>query len=363
MSAKKPVYYGEYLGLERLLSSQRPLSRVKGKPAHDEMLFIITHQAYELWFKQILHELDAVLADFSGNVVREDRVPAAVAHLTRVVKIQNLLVDQLDVLETMTPLDFLDLRDALTPASGFQSFQFRLLELKLGLSDTRRVRYEESPYFKRLTPAHRKLVLDAAKGESLFTLVERWLERTPFTRFEGFDFWRDYRKAVKAMLAHDEETIRLNPSLTPADRARELEALEGTRASFEAVLDPARYERLRAEAGWRLSHKALLSALFIQLYRDRPILNGPFRLLEKLVEVDEQFGIWRHRHALMVLRMIGKKIGTGGSSGHQYLAKAASSHKVFGDLFNLSTFLIPRSALPPLPAKAARKLGFAHGAA
>lgn len=363
MSVTKPVYYADYLALDRLLDAQAPRSRIKGRPAHDEMLFIITHQAYELWFKQILHELDAVLADFSAPAVPEHRVPAAVAHLHRVVEIQNLLVDQLKVLETMTPLDFLDFRDVLTPASGFQSFQFRLIELKLGLADTRRARFEDSPYFSRLKARHRALVLDAGKKPSLFALVERWLERTPFTRFEGFDFWRDYRAAVEKMLAADARIIRLNPALTPELRERELQTLEATRGSFEALLDAEKFERLRAEGTWRFSQKAALSALLIHLYRDRPILNAPFRLLEKLVEVDEQFAVWRHRHAMMALRMIGTKIGTGGSSGHQYLMKAAASHRVFGDLFNLSTFLIPRSALPPLPRKAARALGFAHGAA
>ena len=92
---------------------------------------------------------------------------------------------------------------------------------------------------------------------------------------------------------------------------------------------------------------------------DQPILHLPFRFLTLLVDVDELLANWRYRHALMVHRMIGTKIGTGGSSGHQYLMKAMASHRVFGDLFNLSTFLIPRSALPPLPAKAARRLGFA----
>ena len=177
MSARKPVYYGDYLDLDRLLTAQKPLSRNGGKPAHDELLFIITHQAYELWFKQILFELDAVLEDFSGKVVAESSVSRAVGRLSRIVEIQKLLVDQLRVLETMTPLDFLDFRDALTPASGFQSFQFRLIELKLGLSDDRRAAFEKSPYFSRLNAADRKVVLAASKTSSLFTLVERWLER------------------------------------------------------------------------------------------------------------------------------------------------------------------------------------------
>ncbi len=363
MSARKPVYYGEYLGLDALLGAQKPLSGRDGRPAHDEMLFIITHQAYELWFKQILHELDSVREDFSGRTVPESRIGTAVARLSRVVEIQKLLVDQLRVLETMTPLDFLDFRDALTPASGFQSFQFRLIERKLGLPDSTRAKFEDTPYFKRLSGAHRKLVLAAGKSDSLFALVERWLERTPFTRFGGFDFWREYRKAVGAMLDRDERIIRSNPALDPEGLARELQALGATRVSFGALLDPERHALLVRDGSWRLSHAATLSALLIHLYRDRPILHEPFRLLEKLVEVDEQFALWRTRHAIMVHRMIGTKIGTGGSSGHQYLMKAAAAHRVFGDLFNLSTFLIPRSSLPKLPPKVARALGFAHGAA
>lgn len=357
MSAKKPVYYADYLGLEPLLSSQRPLTK-----AHDELLFIITHQAYELWFKQILHELDAVRAGFSGRSVSESEVAKAVTTLSRVVEIQKLLVQQLHVLETMTPLDFLEFRDALTPASGFQSLQFRLVELTLGLSDDQRTRFEQSPYFLRLSAPHRKKVLDAAAKPSLSTLVERWLERTPFTRFAGFDFWKEYRAAVDRMLSKDEATIRGNPSLSGDVKARELAALSGTRESFAQLLEPERHEKLRQEGSWRLSHRATLSALLIHLYRDRPILHEPFRLLEKLVEVDEQMALWRHRHALMVHRMIGTKIGTGGSSGHQYLAKTVSAHRVFNDLFNLSTFLIPRSALPKLPARVVRALDFAHGA-
>ena len=363
MSLRKPVYYGGYLALDKLLLAQKPLSGNGKKAAHDELLFIITHQAYELWFKQILHELDSVLDDFSGKTVPESAVSRAVARLSRVVEIQKLLVDQLRVLETMTPLDFLDFRDELTPASGFQSFQFRLIEQKLGLIDERRTPFEKSPYFARLAPEHRRLVLAAGKADSLFALVERWLERTPFTRLGGFDFWREYREAVAVMLDRDERTIRANPALAPVDRERELKALADTRASFDSLLDPVRHAQLVSEGVWRLSHKATLSALLIELYRDRPILHEPFRFLEKLVEVDEQFALWRTRHALMVHRMIGTKIGTGGSSGHQYLMKAAASHRVFGDLFNLSTFLIPRSSLPKLPRKVAGALGFAHEAA
>ena len=127
------LYYPAYLQLDRLLDCQHLESARQGSAAHDEMLFIITHQAYELWFKQILWELDAVMALFDVAAVEERAVGRAVAHLSRISEIQHVLIRQIDVLETMTPLDFLDFRDYLIPASGFQSVQFRLIENRLGM--------------------------------------------------------------------------------------------------------------------------------------------------------------------------------------------------------------------------------------
>jgi len=96
----------------------------------------------------------------------------------------------------------------------------------------------------------------------------------------------------------------------------------------------------------------------ITLYRDEPLLQSPFRLLVALVKIDENLSLWRHRHALMVHRMIGTKIGTGGSSGQQYLQRTVEAHRVFLDFFNLSTFLIPRSLRPPLPSELRAQLDF-----
>src|SRR5881397_1186851 len=113
---RQPLYYWSYLDLDSVLSAQKPRSG-----AHDEMLFIVVHQAFELWFKQILFELDAVLGVMGRDVVAEKDMGEVVAHLMRINKIQRLLTDQIEVLETMTPLDFLEFRDVLIPASGFQS--------------------------------------------------------------------------------------------------------------------------------------------------------------------------------------------------------------------------------------------------
>src|SRR6516162_9417488 len=151
-----PVYYGDYLQIDRLLSLQVPESGKHGPPVHDEMLFIIVHQAYELWFKQILHEFDRIEQDFSANPVDDEAMAHIVHSLARVHEILKLLVAQLDVLETMTPADFLDLRDYLIPASGFQSLQFRVIETRLGLPEGARVPLDGEAVERRLSIADRQ---------------------------------------------------------------------------------------------------------------------------------------------------------------------------------------------------------------
>jgi tryptophan 2,3-dioxygenase len=353
-----PLYYADYLQLDHLLSCQLPKSFAYGKPAHDEMLFIIVHQAYELWFKQILHELDSVIAIFQRDYVEEKAVGVAVDRLRRIAEIQKVIVEQLRILETMTPLDFLEFRDLLTPASGFQSFQFRLIENRLGLKPELRKMYDTSAYFLRLSSAHQEIVRQAEEKPDLFELIERWLERTPFLDFQGFNFWASYRAAVNKMLENDRRIVQTNPTLSNEERESQLQELSQTEESFAALFDEKKHNQFIKKGQRRLSYCATHAALLINLYRDEPILHLPFRLLTVLVDIDELFTTWRYRHALMVQRMIGAKIGTGGSSGYHYLRTTIESHKIFFDLSNLSTFLIPRSALPELPAEFEKNLGF-----
>ncbi|HKC44918.1 MAG TPA: tryptophan 2,3-dioxygenase family protein [Burkholderiales bacterium] len=348
--------YGKYLKLKELLACQVLESAKAGRPAHDELLFIVTHQTYELWFKQVLHELGEARRIMGAELVNERDVGRALHALERVIKIQGVLVDQIDVLETMTPLDFLDFRNLLTPSSGFQSAQFRQLENALGLKRTQRLRYNEADYEASLDAADRRAVSAAEQTPSLFDVVEAWLARTPFVQFREFDFWREYRTNVTRMLDEDRATI--TAQLPDGARGAQLEELERTLATFESVFDPEKYEALRAAGERRLSYPAFLAALMIMLYRDEPILQSPYRLLTALVEIDENLALWRYRHALMVQRMIGAKIGTGGSSGQEYLRRTIEAHRVFLDFFNLSTYLIPRSLLPRLPAELERALGF-----
>jgi tryptophan 2,3-dioxygenase len=350
--------YATYLRLDQLLSSQSPRSNEAGTPAHDEMLFVIVHQVYELWFKQILHELDSVLDLFRQDSVDERSIGVAVARLQRVTEIQKILVDQLRVLETMTPLDFLEFRDLLVPASGFQSLQFRLIENKLGLRPELRAAGGRMPHAPHIDREQLDALRRSLDQPSLFDLVEKWLERTPFLEVPGYQFWASYGEAVRASLLDDRRTIDSSTSLSPAEKQAQLQELAQTEASFQAVLDEAMHERLRAKGQRRLSHRATRAALFIHLYRDQPILHLPFLFLTLLVDVDELLATWRYRHALMVHRMIGTKIGTGGSVGHRYLLGTVERNKIFTDLYDLSTFLISRSALPSLPGEMDRRLGF-----
>jgi tryptophan 2,3-dioxygenase len=141
---KPPLSYNKYLRVQDLINLQDCLS---GSEHHDELLFITVHQAYELWFKQILHELDAAIKFLIG-----DRLPAATRAIERVVEIEKLLVQQIHILESMTPISFLAFRDQLNPASGFQSMQFREIEFSSGLKDEHILReFREDQFaFERL---------------------------------------------------------------------------------------------------------------------------------------------------------------------------------------------------------------------
>ena len=194
--------------------------------------------------------------------------------------------------------------------------------------------------------------------KSLFDLLESWLERTPFLNFKGFDFWKQYTNAVHSMLKKEKLIIQNNPNYSQKEVEYHLNEHENAVLSFEAMIDEERHNNLIINRKKRLSHKATQAALLILLYRDEPILHSPFNLISRLIDIDELFTSWRQRHALMVRRMIGAKIGTGGSPGHKYLHEAADKHKIFSDLADLSTFFIPRSALPELPKDIKQNLGY-----
>jgi tryptophan 2,3-dioxygenase len=326
------MHYSDYLQLEKLLDAQHPESDRLGQPAHDEMLFIVIHQAYELWFRQLLFETDSVIGIF-GQPALNDNSPelqTIVHRLSRCATILKVLVHQIDIMETMTPMDFLDFRDKLRPASGFQSWQFKLLEARLGLKYEHR--FGQQYYISQLRQPEIDLIQSAEKAPSLLQLLDKWLERMPFfDHAASLGFWSDYRQRYQHSLA-DPEKANLE--------------------YFDSVLQSD------APSDRSLSATACRAALFIMLYRGYPLLQLPFQILHQLLEIDEQLSTWRFRHMSMVQRTIGTRIGTGGSTGKDYLASALQRHHVFKEIAALSSFLIERKRLPQLGPEMERRLGF-----
>ncbi|KAJ6215893.1 hypothetical protein RDWZM_010393 [Blomia tropicalis] len=354
---KGGMLYGEYLHIDKLLSCQEPVTRLNGKEVHDEHLFIITHQAYELWFKQIIFEIDSVREIMKNRIRDEANLLIVTSRLNRVVLILKLLVDQVTILESMTPLDFMEFREYLSPASGFQSVQFRLLENKLGVRNDLRTNYGKSYYLKVFEdPTVIETIKQSEDDDSLCELLQQWLERTPGLNSEEFDFWGKYMTVVNEML----DAKRAEADAEPDEGERSMQLAEWKRKCelFDSVFDVKKHNALQARGDRRFTHQALKGALMISLYRDEPRFNQPFQILLLLMDIDSLITKWRSNHVEMVLRMIGAhQFGTGGSSGYQYLRSTLSDrYKVFVDLFNLSTFLIPRHCIPPLSSNMKKAL-------
>ncbi|QNA42822.1 tryptophan 2,3-dioxygenase family protein [Lacibacter sediminis] len=342
-------YYPSYLQLEKILDSQHLLSFAEGQqPAHDEMLFIIIHQSYELWFKQILFELDFVKKVFSKEKVDDNSEDLNLCRhrLKRVTRILELLNQQVTILDTMTPMDFLEFRNLLTPASGFQSKQFRLIEATLGLKMEKRHQHD---YYKRTNEGgfaqNDFNEINSIEGsQTVLQLINQWLERMPFFDekfWKGYAvlhpptelhaFWNDYRNIYQSSLTE-----------------REQHKL----ADFDTQFIQEK------QADGSFSDAAMRSALFIMLYRDFPVFQTSFQILDTLIEIDHWLAGWRHKHYVMVRRMIGMRVGTGNTSGAGYLEGAVQQHYIFKDLAALSTYLIERRKLPKLPDELIKALGF-----
>jgi tryptophan 2,3-dioxygenase len=241
--------YGDYLALPRLLACQRPLSG-----AHDEMLFIIMHQTSELWMKLCLHEVTAAISQ-----IRADELGPAFKMLSRVGRVQAILIQGWEILSTMTPFDYVSFRDHLGKSSGFQSYQYRMLEFRLGNKNAGMARvFEHRPDIYAVV--HEALEAPSIYDEALALLARR-----------GF-------KMPKEKLKRD-----FSEPYTADNHVVEV---------------------------WR------------EVYRDVEKHWDLYELAEKLVDLEYRFHLWRFSHMKTVERIIGDKPGTGGTSGVNYLKKA-----------------------------------------
>ncbi len=257
--------YGDYLQLDTLLAAQRPLS-----DKHDEHLFIIIHQVQELWLNLVAHELEAAMA-----CIRRDELPPAFKSLARVGRIQEQLIRAWDVLSTMTPADYLEFRGELGQASGFQSFQYRLVEFRLGAKDAR-----------MLLPHRHKPDIHA--------------------RLE---------KALREPSLYDEALILLKRRGYPVPQEVVSRDFSEPHRFSEAVRD-----------------------IWLSIYRTTNEHFDLYELAEELVDLEDWFQQWRFRHLKTVERIIGLKRGTGGSAGVGYL-KTALDRSFFPELWDVRTML------------------------
>ena len=353
------LYYSDYIQLDKILNSQQPKSFESLEEGNDEMLFIIIHQVYELWFKQIIFELDLVRNIFIRGKINDnsDDLSRAVQKLKRIGKILELINQQVSVLETMTALDFLEFRNLLLPASGFQSKQFRLIEAKLGLKMEQRYKREYYKSTRKGSLSERDLqeVDEAERESTLKELVVQWLERMPF--FED-KYWKDYKRSTPqggnvnqrsgADSAMDRHQFWVDYRNAYKNSLSQNET--GRLAEFDKVF----FEEGRGN----ISPAAMRAALFITIYRNLPIFHLPFELLNTLSEIDELLSNWRYRHFMMVRRMIGLRVGTGGTSGAGYLEGTLSQHYAFREITEVATFLLERSKRPVLPNALKEKVSF-----
>jgi tryptophan 2,3-dioxygenase len=361
-----PAYW-DYLRLDQLLSLQGGLEGDEAQLMPDELHFIIVHQAFELWFKLSLRELRLARDHLAAPRVPEESVPYVVHHLRRVSAILEHAVDQFTVMETLTPQDFLAFRDKLIPASGFQSFQLRELEIVLGLEESRRLKYagtDPLAHIEKLgrgSPAGELAAarITAARSEqSLRAALHDWLYRTPIQGSSPDDpgdaeaverFLTDYFAAMQRSNA--EKLTRMTAAFGSAESIRARMATgEAAAKSFLFAEDapPEARDRLR---------RVRAGVLFIESYRELPLLAWPRLLVDTIVELEEQLVLWRTRHARMVERIIGRRVGTGGSSGVDYLDDT-TRYRIFDELWAVRTILLEKGALPAL--EHAEAYGFAR---
>ena len=357
---RKPTAYWDYIKVEELLALQGGLEANDGALANDEVMFITVHQIDELWFKLVLRELVAVRNLFASPNVPEQSLASAARGIQRMALLLHHVSGHFAVMETMTTRDYLAFRDKLNPASGFQSAQLREIELLLGLGDGDRIPLgHENSYMMALrnhdgTPssASRRVEARLSDKPTLKDAMAEWLYRTPIQGSvpgmagdtEKVDAFIDAYCGAHALSAREALELGRPAALTPAD-AKRLEdryerEIQGARAFLKAEDVPederAKVSRIRA------------GLVFIESYRELPLLSWPRAIIDGIVSFEQAFVIFRQRHARMVERVIGRRTGTGGSAGVDYLDQTALRYRIFRDVWAVRTILVREAVLPPL---------------
>lgn len=356
MGRQVEASYWDYLRLPQLLDLQRGFDAEERFHSADESHFIIVHQVFELWFKLIILEIRLARDALEPPRVPEDEIPGVVRHLRRAERILAHSIQQFDVMETLDPQDFIDFRERLVPASGFQSFQFRQIELLLGLGLNPPPVYEQAVlrHFERLAAqsesaraAWDRISEDRARPP-LLAVVERWLQRTPIdgsvpthARDQAVveEFLADYLaryEVVQSRIAARSHPHYQHTALGAlvADDVRSV--AEYLRALN--VTDPVERARIR---------RVRAALLFIECNRELPLLAWPRALIDCAMSLEERLIHWRARHTRLVERTIGRQSGTGGTQGVAYL-EGTEGYRIFSDFWVVRSILLPRKEIPVL---------------
>jgi tryptophan 2,3-dioxygenase len=356
MAANQGTTYWDYLKLEDLLSLQTGIEGDESRLADEEVLFITVHQVFELWFKLVVRGLATARDLFSAETVAEQELSAVVERLRRIRTILRVAVQHFEVVETLGTRDYLRFRTKLMPASGFQSAQMRQVEILLGLEERERIPYGSAQgHLAALrnrdgseSPALKRVEAQLADVPTLKQAIEGWLFRTPIDGY-GHDhpeadtklrqFLDRFLAAYESELdASRERALALSESAADAARLREMYDQE--RANVRRFFEPA-----EEEGGFRRA-RVRAAMVFIETYRDLPLLAWPREVLAALIELEQSFLIFRQRHARMVERVIGRRTGTGGTSGVEYLDQTALRYRIFADLWAVRTLMIRPEAAP-----------------
>ena len=358
--ARTPTAYWDYIRVEELLALQGGLDHDASKLTNDEVMFITVHQIDELWMRLILRELIAARDLFVKVPVPEQALASAVRGIDRMSAILGLIASHFALMETMTTRDYLAFRDKLNPASGFQSAQLREIEILAGLPESVRIPLgHEKSYMAMLklpdgsaTTASRRVEAALANTPTLVDAISNWLYRTPIqgsmpghsdddARVRAFI---DGYAAAHARSARTAQALALENSLTATDVSRLEERyqreIDGAR-DFLLATDAPEEERARTS-------RVRAALVFIESYRELPLLAWPRTVIDALVAFEQAFVIFRQRHARMVERVIGRRTGTGGSAGVEYLDQTGLRYRIFRDIWAVRTILVQESELPPL---------------
>jgi len=365
MSQPGPTTYWDYIKVEEILGLQSGLETSDEGLANEEVLFVVVHQVYELWFKVVLRELTSARDLFTAEVVAEQELSGVVERLRRIATIFGVASGHFAVVETLPTRAYLAFRDKLMPASGFQSAQLRQIEILFGLDESDRIAL--GPAGSHLaalhapgggsSPALRRVEKTMADTPSFKEALDAWLARTPIDAVRGSDgqpesdidgfverYLQAHERVVAASRDHAQGVAAAASRDVEGERDRLAGVYERERKGVEAFLRPT------AEDGTPDTHRARVRAgiCFLETYRELPLLAWPREVLAAVIEVEQAFVIFRQRHARMVERVIGRRTGTGGSAGVDYLDKTALEYRIFRDFWAVRTLMLPAEASPPL---------------